>query len=375
MKVAFLTENFSPKIDGIVTRLNHTLFHLKKNDIEIMVLTGSGHFTKSFHANENGISVHRLQAFAAPLYPEKRLVIPTKKIKALLLSFNPDIIHVINPGLMGYLGLMIAKSNHIPCVVSQHSQYAVYLDYYNLKVLNSLIWKWITRTSNLADKVLCTSKYMYEVFASRGILHLDVWQPGVDSHSITPTLKNPTIRQSFNAKSNEDFLLLYVGRLSPEKNIELIKPALLNHSHLRLGIIGDGPHKNKLIKHFKGTHTIFNSFQNKQRLAALYASADAVILPSCTETLGLVLLEAMAAGTLVIGANAGGIPSLIEHGKNGFLCKPHSSEDISDILEILFQSEAATILKIKSLARRTAEQWSWENATTQLLNFYKEIIR
>lgn len=375
MKIAFITEHYFPKVDGIVTRLNHTLTNLQKSNIEIIVITSSQQINTSSEALENGILVYRLPSIPVLFNPEKRLIIPTKKMEKIIVRFNPDVIHVINPSMCGYNGLKLAKKHRIYSVASQHSDYAAYLNYFHLGVFKTLTWEWITKSLNYADRALCTSIQMYDALKAHGVSHLDIWQPGVAIDEIIPALQNNKIKKKLGANMPHHFLLIYVGRLSAEKNIELIKPALLKNPNIHLAIIGEGPKKRTLMKNFIGTNTTFLKYLNGRDLATVYASADALILPSSTETLGLVLLEAMAAGIPTLGANAGGIPSIIEHGKNGFLFPPHSAEAISETLSALIQLDNNALKNMKTYARQTAEKWSWKNATTQLLNFYQERFR
>ena len=121
-------------------------------------------------------------------------------------------------------------------------------------------------------------------------------------------------------------LLLYVGRLSAEKQIERIRPVLEALPDARLALVGDGPHRQQLEKYFDGTATTFVGYLAGEELAGAYASGDAFLFPSSTETLGLVLLEAMAAGCPVVGANRGGIPDIITEGVNGCLYEPDGAD-------------------------------------------------
>ena len=145
----------------------------------------------------------------------------------------------------------------------------------------------------------------------------------MDTDLFRPELRSDDMRQRLLG-SHDDLgsLLLYVGRLSAEKQIERIRPVLEALPHTRLALVGDGPHRQQLEKHFEGTATTFVGYLAGEELASAYASGDAFLFPSSTETLGLVLLEAMAAGCPVVGANRGGIPDIISDGINGCLYEP-----------------------------------------------------
>jgi glycosyltransferase involved in cell wall biosynthesis len=140
-----------------------------------------------------------------------------------------------------------------------------------------------------------------------------------------------------------------------------------------LALVGDGPYRTELEKHFAGTKTHFVGYLTGANLGAAFASADAFIFPSRTETLGLVLLEAMAAGCPVIAANAGGIPDIVTDGVNGYLFDPADEQGaITATQRLLSNPQERDALRQQ--ARREAERWGWGSATTQLQGFYRSVL-
>jgi glycosyltransferase involved in cell wall biosynthesis len=171
----------------------------------------------------------------------------------------------------------------------------------------------------------------------------------------------------------ESPLLLYVGRLGAEKEIDRIKPVLAAIPNARLALVGDGPHRQALQQHFAGTPTHFVGYLTGVELASAFASADAFIFPSRTETLGLVLLEAMAAGCPVVAARSGGIPDIVTDGVNGYLFDPKDEEGaIAATQRLLAHQEERETLRHN--ARLEAERWGWAAATRQLQNYYASAI-
>ncbi len=135
----------------------------------------------------------------------------------------------------------------------------------------------------------------------------------------------------------------------------------------RLALVGDGPHRQQLEKHFEGTATTFVGYLAGEELAGAYASGDAFLFPSSTETLGLVLLEAMAAGCPVVGANRGGIPDIISDGADagaGSLI-----EATGKLLGNDLERQA-----LRNAARSEAERWGWAGATEQLRGYYRQVL-
>jgi len=172
--------------------------------------------------------------------------------------------------------------------------------------------------------------------------------------------------------------LIYVGRLSAEKQIERIKPVLESIPNACLALVGDGPYRNQLEKIFENTKTNFIGYLSGDELASAYASGDIFLFPSSTETLGLVLLEAMAAGCPVIGANKGGIPDIISDGISGCLYDPDEKDNgVQSLIEatkkILENEDKREIMRKE--ARNEAEKWDWNQATLQLQNYYSDTLK
>jgi glycosyltransferase involved in cell wall biosynthesis len=170
----------------------------------------------------------------------------------------------------------------------------------------------------------------------------------------------------------EDPLLVYVGRLSAEKGIDRIKPVLEAIPNARLALVGDGPYREELETLFAGLPVYFVGYLQGEELGAAYASADAFVFPSLTETLGLVVLEAMAAGCPVIAANAGGIPDIVTDGENGFLFEPENDRGAIEATQRLLANQLERE-KIRRAARQEAERWGWSAATRQLRDYYQSI--
>ena len=127
-----------------------------------------------------------------------------------------------------------------------------------------------------------------------------------------------------------------------------------------------------LEKHFAGTNTHFVGYLTGRDLGAAFACADAFIFPSRTETLGLVLLEAMAAGCPVVAANSGGIVDIVTSGVNGYLFNPEDEQGaIAATQRLLEQKQEREI--IRKNARLEAQKWGWAAATRQLQSYYKVI--
>lgn len=367
MRIALFTETFLPKVDGIVTRLRHTVDYLQRLGDQVLVFAPEGGIREY-----RGAKVEGIPGFPLPLYPELKLAIPRPTIRQSLELFQPDLIHVVNPAVLGLAGLYYAKTLDIPLLASYHTHLPKYLQHYGLGMLEGFLWELLKAGHNQAQLNLCTSSAMQEELSSHGIERVKVWQRGVDTEMFRPQPVNRAMRDRLTQGHPDDPLLLYVGRLGAEKEIDRIRPVLEAIPNARLALVGDGPHRQELMRFFAGTNTNFVGYLMGEELATAYASADAFVFPSSTETLGLVLLEAMAAGCPVVAAGSGGITDIVEDGVNGFLFDPRDERGaIAATQRLLASTEIRETLRQN--ARREAERWGWEAATRQLQMFYRQV--
>ncbi|MEL6502021.1 MAG: glycosyltransferase family 1 protein [Cyanobacteria bacterium J06623_1] len=368
MRIALFTETFLPKVDGIVTRLRHTIEHLERNGDRVLVVAPEGGLTEY-----KGAQVYGVPGMPLPLYPELKLALPPLGTKNAIEKFQPDLIHVVNPAFLGVGGIYYAKTMNIPLIASYHTHLPQYLQHYGLGALEGLLWELLKAVHNQARLNLCTSSAMVRELVNHGIERVDLWQRGVDTEMFQPHLASAQMRSRLSQGNPDAPLLLYVGRVSAEKEIDRIKPVLEAIPQARLAIVGDGPNREALETHFAGTKTNFVGYLQGLELAAAFASADAFVFPSRTETLGLVLLEAMAAGCPVVAARSGGIPDIVTDGVNGYLFEPDDPNGAITATKSLL--EATRIREeLRLNARHEAEQWGWAAATDQLQNYYRRVL-
>ena len=367
IRIAIFTERFLPKIDGITTRLLHTVRHLRESGQIVLVIAPEG--VKEFE----GTPVHSVPGFKFPLYPDQIVAIPRPSVGRVLAEFQPDLIHTVNPACLGISAFFYSVSYHVPLIVSYHTQLAKYLRYYGMGHLERLMWWGIRSGYNRADLTLATSREMQIDLENRGIHRVRLWRRGVDTRTFHPQRASWEMRVRLTEGHPEDKLLLYVGRLSAEKEIEQCRSVLSEIPGLRLALVGDGPHRGKLEEYFAGTPTHFAGFLRGADLAAAFASADVFFMPSRTETLGLVLLEAMASGCPVVAAGAGGILDVVQDGLTGHLYDPaNPSSAIPPIRRLL--SDSSYREQMRRQARLDAEQWSWAEATRELERNYRQVL-
>ncbi|TGG78883.1 MAG: glycosyltransferase family 1 protein [Aphanocapsa feldmannii 277cV] len=369
MRITFFTETFLPKVDGIVTRLTRTIEKLVDAGDAVQLFCPEG-----APSNYKGAEIMGIPALPLPLYPELKLALPRPAVSEAIDRFKPDLIHVVNPAVLGVGGIWLARSKGIPLVASYHTHLPKYLEHYGLGMLEPVLWEVLKAAHNQASLNLCTSTAMVKELSEKGIQHTALWQRGVDTDLFRPSLASaPLRRRLLGGHGDSDALLLYVGRLSAEKQIERIRPVLDAMANARLALVGDGPYREHLRRIFADTATTFVGYLGGEELAGAYASADAFLFPSSTETLGLVLLEAMAAGCPVVAANRGGIPDIVTDGVNGCLYEPVRADDLVLATRRLLNDSAGR-QAMRDAARREAERWGWRGATEQLRCYYRQLL-
>lgn len=368
MKIAIVTETFLPKIDGIVTMVVKTVEALRERGDEVLIFAPSGGPAELF-----GAGVVSLPSVPFPFYPELRVAAPRASMRKHLEAFRPDVFHLFEPSLLGVGGIYYGKVLHVPIVISYHTNLPAYLHYYKLGFFEGPTWKLMRQRHLRADLNLCTSTVMMDELHSHGIDRLALWERAVDAQRFHPSKCSAEMRNILSGGEPQKPLLLYVGRLSAEKDVGTLREVLRAMPEVRLAIVGDGPLRHELERHFRGTATYFAGYLNGEPLAAAYASADLFMMPSKTETLGLVLMEAMAAGCPVVACRAGGIPDAVENGVTGFLFEPAERHGLVTTVQRALANPAERA-SVRMRARADVERHSWQGSTDQLRQYYAQAI-
>ncbi len=370
MRVAFFTETFLPKVDGIVTRLTRSL--------EQLALLGHEALVFAPHEPPEAYAGHRVVQVPAvpfkPWYPELFLGLPRPRLGRELDRFGPDIVHVVNPVVLGLWGTAIAKQRNLPLLASYHTELTQYARHLRLPMLSRPGARFLRDVHNQAHVNLVTSRPMLESARGLGIERVRVWPKAVDTDLFRPERATRAMRERLTGGHPEAPLLVCVSRLSFEKRIDWLYAPVTQVPGARLALIGSGPAEEELKSRFAGTNTVFTGYMAGTELAAAYASADVFVFPSDTETLGFVAMEAMASGVPTVGARAGGIPDVIEHEVNGLMFTPLDLGDLTRQVKRLVDDPALR-RRLGERARRDMEEVSWRAATEALVEFYDLAIK
>ncbi|HTV83296.1 MAG TPA: glycosyltransferase [Acidobacteriaceae bacterium] len=219
-------------------------------------------------------------------------------------------------------------------MISCHTNLPVHVHYYRLGFPEKAIWRLMRVRHGFAEANLCTSTATMGDLHSRGVDRLALWERAVDAQGFHPSKRSTEMRRRLSGGETEKPLLLHMGRLSAKKDVAILRTALeAVVPGARLAIVGDGPTRRELERHFSGTAAYFAEYSDGEELAAAYASADLFLMPSRTETPGLVILEAMASGCPVVECRAGGVSDAVEDGVTGFLYEPTAPDGLADALK------------------------------------------
>jgi glycosyltransferase involved in cell wall biosynthesis len=196
----------------------------------------------------------------------------------------------------------------------------------------------------------------------------------VDAGRFHPDKASERWRERLSDGHPSDKLLLYVGRLAPEKGIQRLEAVLREVPKTRLAIVGDGPARTNLEREFSGTPTVFTGLLHGEDLAAAYASADAFLFPSTTETLGMAMLEALASGLPVVAARSGASREVVGEGENGLFYEANSSQALVAAVRRLLSDDSLREALARG-ARAAAEERDWEASTGVLRGYYEEALK
>lgn len=370
MRIAIVSEVFIPKIDGITNRLRNTIECLVGDGHEVLVIAPAGSV-----AEYAGAPVLRVPGPRFPRYPGLRVCLPDPRILWWLWRFRPDVVHVVGPVCLGLWALLAARLLRLPIVASYHTDLPAYLAGYRLAWLDAVAWPLLRWLHSLAHRNLCPSSQTKRELESHGIADVGIWQGGVDTRLFSPDKRSAAMRTRMVDDGRIDApLLLYAGRVAPEKGLCHLRPVLERLPECRLAIVGDGPTRPELEALFANTPARFLGFLRGEVLAAAFASADVFVMPSMTETLGFVVLEAMSSGLPVVAAPGGGIPDLVLEGETGALADPTDAEKFAWRIQEILRDDARREA-YAARARRFAERCDWPSQTRGLVAEYGRTIR
>jgi glycosyltransferase involved in cell wall biosynthesis len=369
LRLALVTSSYNYIADGVALTLNRLVAYLQARGVEVLVVAPVARTPAFDHAGELAAA----PSAPLPFRSEYRLAFGlTPAVRRRLEAFDPDIVHIATPDLLGHQALTFAQARNIPAVASYHTRYETYLKDYGLGFLQDFVAAGLRRFYAACDEVYVPSASMAEHLVAEGFAdNIVLWARGVDTERFQPRRRSPEFRATLGIDAQEP-IIAFVGRLVREKRLDTVIDVVASLRQAgaphRMLVVGDGPDRAMLERGMPGA--VFTGFLTGDSLATAYASSDIFLFPSDTESFGSVTLEAMASGLPTVCADATGSRSLVDEGVTGFLAPAADPAAFVRPLKSLI-GDAALRGAMGEAARARSLGFSWDAAMGGLLERYE----
>lgn len=352
MRIAYVTETFPPEINGVSLTAERTLAHLRAAGHQVQLIRPR----QRGEARLDSADEWRSAGGPIPMYPELRYGLARsaalRRRWARGTAGAPDLVHATTPGPLAFAALRAARAEGIATSADFRTNFHSYSRHYGFGWLEPWVLGYLRRLHALADTSFVPTHALATQLAGQGFERLQVVGRGVDADRFSPVWRDDWLRRDWHARSDNP-VLLYVGRLAAEKNVELALSTFetLRRSRrgLRMVVVGDGPLRDRLRASHRRVR--FVGVQRGLALSRCYASADVFLFPSLTETFGNVTLEAAASGLAVVAFDAAAAARHLQHGVSGWLAAPSAG--------------TAGRLDFVEMAGRALEDWRPGSAVRQ----------
>jgi phosphatidylinositol alpha 1,6-mannosyltransferase len=386
VRVLYCTDTYPPQVNGVSVVTALSVDGLQRRGWECGVV--APRYPEAMVAPTDGSKPAlgdcaertTIPSLPLPIYPDIRIAAPNYAAVARAIGrFKPDLVHCQTEFLIGRMGQLAAASAGVPLVSSYHTDFSRYARAYGLSWLRPAVAAYIGRFHRRSLRTYTPSAPAEADLRRMGVDRVQVWGRGVDVSAFAPGRRSRSFRKAYGI--DDAFVLLHVGRLAPEKGVERIIEAFRiarelipkGARPLRLVVAGAGPSATRLRAGAPDGVIILGQLDREKTLPTLYASADAFVFASLTETLGLVVLEAMASGLPVIAAPAGGVADHLRDGINGLAYPPADTDAMARAI-VRLVGDRILHRRLADGARRTAEGLSWENELDRLDASYREVL-
>lgn len=358
-----MAESFLPHMNGVTGSVLHVLRNLARGGHETLVVAPHA---GEYSADLYGARTEMLRSLPMPSYPEVRVVMArTARLTALLRDFQPDVVHLASPFVLGWQAVNAADALRIPSVAIYQTDVVSYAEKYGLPKAKPLVEAHVARLHRRATLTLAPSSSSIAQLEALGVDRLRRWGRGVDTVLFHPDKRDHALRA---AVAGDDVIVGYVGRLAPEKQVDDLR-ALVGIPGVRLVVVGDGPSRPMLERELPGA--VFLGHLTGERLAEAMASFDVFVHPGESETFGQTIQEALASGVPVVATGAGGPVDLVRSSIDGWLYRPGDLTDLRARVEDLVGDDAKRLAFARA-ARESVKDRTWDALCTQLLGHYAE---
>jgi len=368
MRVAIITESFPPDVNGVA----HTVVRVAE------LLARYGHHPlviapqpprRAPAPTTFDFPVIRIPAVPLPGYPGFRLGLPGRLLRAALIEHRTEVVHLASPVVLGAHGAVVARRLALPAVAVYQTDLPSYARAYHLTgVGERYAWRWLRNIHNSAARTLAPSTVTATGLLSQGIGNVWLWGRGVDTERFTPARRRQDLRREL--APGGELLVGYVGRLAPEKRVDLLA-GISRLAGVRLVVVGGGPAEAALRQQMP--QALFLGQQRGDELADTYASLDLFAHSGPYETFGQTLQEAAASGLPVIAPAAGGPLDLVQDGVTGFLVRPSDRDALTAAVARL-AGDPARRAAFGQAGRRKVLGRTWPALTEELIGHYAAVL-
>ncbi len=382
MNICMMTNTYLPHVGGVARSVSTFAEEYRK--LKHRVLVVAPEFEGKALPPRQAAIVERVPAIQKFNGSDFSVRLPMIAVPERLDAFQADIIHAHHPFLLGDTAVRLAATKNAPVIFTHHTRYEDYTHYvpFDSPALKEVAINLSTHFANLCDGVIAPSESIAKLIKQRGVeVPIRVVPTGIDVGSFAAG-DGAKFRRKFKLPADA-FVVGHVGRLAPEKNLEYLAEAVAlfvkRTPNARFLVVGGGPSEEKLrevfAKHGLAERLVMAGKQTGKALADAYNAMDVFVFASFTETQGMVLAEAMAAGRPVVALNASGVREVMRDGKNGFMLPKNASPTrFANALEKVARDDGQR-RAFSDEARRTADVFSKEHCAEQALEFYEEVRR
>lgn len=367
MRVAIVAESFLPQVNGVSNSVIRVLEHLRRTGHEALVIApdnprGEPPADRIY----DGIRVHRVPSRMFPKVTTLPLGVPMPRMLKVLRGFDPHVVHLASPALLGYGGVKAARWLGVPTVAVYQTDVPGFAASYGIPMTSRAAWAWFRHLHTLADRTLAPSTVTMESLVSHGFPRVHRWARGVDVLRYAPSGRDELLRRQWSPQGKP--IVGFVGRLAPEKHVERLT-GLAASDAVQVVIVGDGVDRNKLQSAMPTA--VFTGALYGEELATAYASMDVFVHPGEHETFCQVVQEALASGLPVIAPDAGGPRDLVTPCRTGLLLPVDEFEArLPSSVDHLIQERGRYALA----ARRSVLGRSWPVICDELLGHYEAVL-
>jgi glycosyltransferase involved in cell wall biosynthesis len=370
LRLAIVTETYPPEVNGVALSLARLVEGLRERNHDVqLVRPRQGRADAA--ARDDGFAEVLTGGVPIPSYPDLKMGLPAKGLLVRQWTLRrPDIVHIVTEGPLGWSALQAAHKLRIPVCSDFRTNFHAYSGHYGIGWLKKPIAAYLRKFHNRTLLTMVPTDQMRAQLAALGFRNLRVLSRGVDTELFNPARRSEELRRQWGAAPAAP-VILHVGRLAAEKNLETLVAAAARirqaRPDARLVLVGNGPEEARLRSRLPGA--VFAGLQRGERLAAHYASADLFLFPSCTETFGNVTLEAMASGLPLVAFDYAAAAQHVRHGTHGLLAPFGQADEFVALASELVEAHDSRPEEFRAMgreSRRSAEALDWKAVVGRL---------